>query len=143
MRVIFDTNIWISRQPNQLPSNLFMSVVVIQELLAGAIDKSNVKKWEASCRAHEKEGTLLIPTSEDWVEAGNIQRKLQQRRKFQARGQAPKLQPNEAQRITRDVLIARTAKRANAAVVTDNVKDFELIRKYCRVKVISGDEYFS
>lgn len=43
----------------------------------------------------------------------------------------------------RDVLIARTARRAGAAVVTDNVKDFHRINRFCRVKIISGDEYFS
>jgi hypothetical protein len=36
------------------------------------------------------------------------------------------------------VLIARTAKRENVTVVTDNTGDFEKIRNYCAVQIMSG-----
>jgi hypothetical protein len=45
-------------------------------------------------------------------------------------------------RITYDVLIARTAKRLGVTVVTDNIKDFEAIQRFCHVRLISGDDYF-
>jgi predicted nucleic acid-binding protein len=36
--IVFDTNIWIAYQPQTLPRSLHMSVVVLQERLAGAAD---------------------------------------------------------------------------------------------------------
>lgn len=59
-----------------------------------------------------------------------------------AGGLTPKLAAAEKQRIIRDVLIARTAKRAGALLVTDNLGDFKTIRRFCAVRVISGKNYF-
>jgi predicted nucleic acid-binding protein len=42
----------------------------------------------------------------------------------------------------RDVLIARSARRVNAAVVTYNRGDFEKIRRFCRVRVVEPAEIF-
>lgn len=140
--IIFDTSVWIARQPKRLPANLLMSAVVIQELTAGAIDKSNVRRWESSYKLHEKERTLLVPTGEDWYQAGKILNALLRGLKSQSQGLTPKLHPDDKQRMIRDVLIARTAQRAGAIVVTDNVKDFARIRRFCKVKVKSGDAYF-
>jgi len=42
----------------------------------------------------------------------------------------------------RDTMIASTVKRANAVLVTDNIKDFERIRSFCDVKIINGSDYF-
>ena len=41
------------------------------------------------------------------------------------------------------VLIARSAKRAGATLVTDNLKDFNAIRRFCPVRVKSGKDFFS
>lgn len=54
-----------------------------------------------------------------------------------------KISVAERYRIINDVLIARTAKRAGVTVVADNVNDFEKIRNFCDVKLISGSIYFS
>ncbi len=143
MRVIFDTSVMISRQPDDFPVSLLMSAVVIQEMTAGATDKSNLKKWETTWRLFEKEDRLLVPDGEDWYQAGKILNSLLRGLKSQSQGLTPKLHPDDKQRIIRDVLIARTARRAGAAIVTDNVKDFQQINRFCRVKIISGDEYFS
>jgi hypothetical protein len=43
-----------------------MSVVIIRELTVGAGDKSEVQFWEPAWQAHEKAGTLLVPTGEDY-----------------------------------------------------------------------------
>lgn len=42
----------------------------------------------------------------------------------------------ELQRLVRDVLIARSARRVNAAVVTYNASDFEKIRRFCSVRLV-------
>lgn len=70
--VTFDTSVFIAYKPAELPAGFRMSTVVIQELTAGAIDKSEVQYWNASRIAHEKAGTLLVPTGEDWWIAGKV-----------------------------------------------------------------------
>ena len=52
------------------------------------------------------------------------------------------LSPDETRRLIRDVLIARTAKRANATLITKNVRDFEKIKRFCNVKLINAQDYF-
>ena len=120
-----------------------MSVVVLQELLAGAPDATTLKKLEASRKSYEKEGKLLVPTAEDWTLAGRALNAMLRGLKSKSRGRTPKLPDQEKQRIVRDVLIARTVKRASALLVTDNLKDFEAISKYCRLRLMSGKDFFS
>ena len=62
--------------------------------------------------------------------------------KARARGRTPRLPDTEKHRIISDVLIAVTARRARALVVTDNVKDFERIRSYCDVRIMRGADFF-
>ena len=142
MRIVFDTSVWIAYQPATLPPNFLMSAVVLQEMTAGAVDKANLKKWETTWRLFEKEGRLLVPTGEDWFLAGKILNALLRGLKSSTKGFTPKMHPDDKQRIIRDVLIARTAHRAGATIVTDNIADFEMIRRFCRVKIVSGGEYF-
>ncbi|HWQ35681.1 MAG TPA: type II toxin-antitoxin system VapC family toxin [Blastocatellia bacterium] len=142
-RVVYDTSIFISYKPATFPAGFLMSAVVLQELTAGANDKSDVQKWGASRRAHEKAGTLLVPNGEDWWPAGKILNALLRGLKSQSGGQTPKLPYQEKQRIIRDVLIARTVHRAGALLVTNNLDDFRKIRRFCSVRISAGKEFFS
>jgi predicted nucleic acid-binding protein len=54
----------------------------------------------------------------------------------------PRLPAAEKQRIIRDVLVARTSRRAGALLVTDNLKDFKLIARFCAVRTMTGTKYF-
>ena len=140
--VTFDTSVFIAHKPVELPAGFRMSAVVIQEMTAGAIDKSEVQYWNASRIAHEKAGTLLVPTGEDWWYAGKVINALLRGLKSKARGKTPKLHPDEKSRIIRDVLIARTSRRANALLVTDNIRHFDMIKLFCNVRIISSKDYF-
>ena len=140
--ITYDTSVFIAYKPAALPAGFRMSAVVIQELTAGAVDKSEVQRWQAAMRAHEKEGTLLVPTGEDWWLAGKVLNSLLRGLKSKAGGLTPRVSKAEQQRIIRDVLIARTARRAGALVVTDNLSDFEKIRYFCAVRLRSGAEHF-
>lgn len=140
--ITYDTSIFIAYKPAALPAGFRMSAVVIQELTAGAVDKSEVQRWQAAMRAHEKEGTLLVPTGEDWWLAGKVLNSLPRGLKSRAGGLTPRVPKAEQQRIIRDVLIARTARRAGALVVTDNLSDFEKISHFCAVRLRSGAEHF-
>lgn len=141
-KVTYDTSVFIAYKPAELPAGFLMSAVVIQELTAGATDKSEIQRWDASRRAHEKEGTLLVPTGEDWWLAGKVLNSLLRGLKSKRSGLTPRLPAAEKQRIIRDVLIARTARRASALLVTDNVRDFRMIGRFCAVRTITGSRYF-
>ncbi|MGG6280330.1 type II toxin-antitoxin system VapC family toxin [Leptolyngbya sp. AN03gr2] len=138
----FDTNIFISRKRVELPKGFYLSVVVLQELVVGAEDDAEVKIFNAVLKEYEKLGRLLVPTVEDWWLAGKVINSLQRGLKSQRGGLTPRMSADQKYRITHDVLIARTAKRAGVSVVTDNLRDFETIQRFCNVRLISGDEYF-
>ncbi len=139
--ITFDTCIFITYQPLYLPKGFRLTAVVLQELTAGANDDKEVKYWNEVRRARKKDGTLLVPNDEDWWLAGKVLNSLQRALRGSNQGKIPKSDSVTIQRITRDVLIARTAKRAGAILVTDNTKDFELIKNFCNVKAISGKEF--
>src|SRR5205085_4075625 len=120
-----------------------MSAVVIQELAAGAADKSDLQELDGLRRDYEKQGRLLVPTGEDWWLAGKVLNSLLRGLKSKRGGLTPKLPVSEKQRIIRDVLIARTARRAGAMLVTDNVSDFKLIARFCAVRTLTGRRYFA
>jgi len=138
----FDTCIFIKYQPSDLPEGFRLTAVVLQELTAGADDDKEVKYWNEVRRARERDETLLVPNGEDWWMAGKVLNSLQRALRGGNQGKIPKSDAATIQRITRDVLIARIAKRVGAVLVTDNTKDFELIRNFCNVKIISGKEFF-
>ena len=115
---------------------------MIQELIAGAADASVVKHWITVARQAEKAKRLLVPTVQDWIEAGKILNNLLRGLKSKNKGKTPKLPGKETQQIIRDVLIARCVKRAGETLVTDNLKDFKMIERFCEVKIRSGGEFF-
>lgn len=140
--ITYDTNVFINRKPAYFPAGFVMSAVVMQELAAGAIDDSELKQLQAAHRAYAKENRLLVPTGDDWWQAGKVLNSLLRGLKSKRGGLTPKLPDSEKHRIISDVLIAVTARRAKAAVITDNLKDFEKIRRYCNVTVISASDFF-
>ncbi|HEX7332349.1 MAG TPA: PIN domain-containing protein [Pyrinomonadaceae bacterium] len=142
-KVTYDANIYIKYKPRSFPHGVYLSAVVLQELVAGASDSSAIKEFGRLRQEYRKADKLLVPNEEDWWHAGLVINALQRGRRSKKTGRIPKISVAERYRIINDVLIARTAKRAGVIVVTDNVSDFEKIRNFCDVKVISGSEYFS
>jgi predicted nucleic acid-binding protein len=144
MAVVFDTSIFIAYKPSiDIHSSSYqLSAVVIQELMAGARDSSELKFWEAIAREFWKQDRLLIPTYEDWLLAGRVLNSLLRGLKSKRDGKTPKLHPDDKQRIIRDVLIARTVRRVSGLLVTDNLDDFKRIKKFCDVRLQSGKAFF-
>lgn len=138
----FDSCIFITYQPSNLPKGFRLTAVVLQELTAGANDDTEVKYWNSVRQAREQDGTLLVPTGEDWWMAGKVLNSLLRGLKSESQGKTPKLPAAEKQRIIRDVLIARLAKRANALLITDNIADFEKIKRFCNVRTQTGKDFF-
>jgi len=141
-KVTYDANIFINYKSQPLPSSFYLSVVVLQELVAGASDASAIKELARSRHEYRTANRLLVPTEEDWWHVGLALNSLQRGRRSKKTGKIPRISVAERSRIINDVLIARTAKRAGVMVVTDNVNDFKKIRNFCDVKVISGSKYF-
>lgn len=137
----YDTNVLIRYRPATLPAGFFMSAVVVQELVAGVNDAEEVEKFERLWRRYEREGRLLVPTGEDWWLAGKVLRALRRGARSHKSGRVPAISKEEQQRILRDVLIARTAKRVNAVVITENVADFRKIKHFCDVRIGTPDEF--
>ena len=102
-----------------------------------------MKRWAATQRAFEEEGRLIVPTAADWLLASKVLYWLMQKRKKRAGGKSPPLKTGASQRMALDALIAVSARRHRAAVVTVNWSDFEAIRYYCDVKVIKTSDYFN
>lgn len=141
MRRVFDACVFIAYKPKLTPGS-FLSVVVVQEMMAGAKDRSELREWEAAAQRFEQDGRLLIPTKEDWLLAGRVLHSLLHGLRSKRTGHLPKLHPGEKQRIIRDVLIARSVRRVHGVLITDNLADFERIKPYCNVSIQSGREFF-
>jgi predicted nucleic acid-binding protein len=91
------------------------SAVVLSELRRGARNRQ-AERTVAELRrlAHQ----VWQPTSEDWWEAGQLIRVV---------GDANDWDPGKRRDFQNDALIALTARRHGAAVVTANRADFELL----------------
>src|SRR6266700_5533107 len=111
----YDTNVFIRERPAYFPAGFFMSAVVIQELAAGARDNSRLKELHAAQKRYEKEGRLLVPDGEDWWFAGKILNSITRRLKSKRSERTKGMSQAEQQRVLRDVLIARTARREQLA----------------------------
>jgi predicted nucleic acid-binding protein len=132
-RAVYDTNVIIRHQLADVPG--YVSAVVLQELTAGAQDTADLRRLEAMRAAAEDDGVLLTPDGEDWYQAGKVLNSLYRGLRSHRGGHAPAISKDEQHRLLRDVLIARSAKRINAPVVTYNRADFEKIRRFCNVRL--------
>jgi len=123
--VIFDTSVFIdhlrtnrySVQFQELNALVRNSSVVLAELLRGATKDAE----KAFVNLLAKNHPILTPTSQNWLDSGEILLKINKRKGFL---------PEKLRDLHFDVLIALTARSYGAAVVTSNKADFELIREY-------------
>lgn len=141
-KITYDSDVFMRIKPEKLPQGFYMSAVVIEELAAGAQDGSELRELSSARKRYEEADHLLIPTGEDWYEAGKVIYAFQQGNKSKKTGDKPKMSPDVRCRMINDVLIARTAKREGVEVVTYNMRHFEQIKRYCAVKLINAADYF-
>jgi predicted nucleic acid-binding protein len=100
------------------------SAVVLSELRRGARTREARRLVEALYRLA---AVRWEPTVEDWWEAGRLIRKV---------GDAQAWDRNKRRDFQNDALIALTARRHGATVVTANRTDFELLSKEVGVSVL-------
>jgi len=141
----YDTSVIISRRPVPLPrpaGNFLLSAVVLMELMASATDDSQRKIYEQLLRGYQNEGSLIIPNEDDWLLASKVLYWLTQSRRRTAKGGLRRLDPGVSQRLALDALLAASARRCKAAVVTENWKDFKSIQRFCNVQIVKAAEFF-
>ena len=136
VKVIFDTSIYIPfiNQGIAYPTtelNIgkpipYMSAVVIEELYAGAFDNISVKLLDKIYTTFEDLDRLVVPDASDWQKTGKVVAKLGKKYGFEEKFLS---------KITNDVLIALSARRIGAIVVTNNTKDFLKIKEFVDFKI--------
>ena len=140
----YDTSVIVSRKLSfhEMPRNFVMSAVVMMELMSSAADSSHRKSYERFFRQFEEDNLLIVPTVEDWLLAAKIIFLLTQDRRREGRGKPKRLPPGASQRLALDVLIAVSARRWKAQVVTENWADFKAIQRYCNATIIKAAQFF-
>lgn len=138
---LFDTNVLISgaySSEMKYVTRFFLSAIVVQELLAGRNEQVH-RMILRTANELERRSLLLIPSKEDWYEVGNCLRKLS----IASEGAGRKLTKEYLSSLVRDALIARSAIRADAVVVTSNTTDFDRIKSVFRSLVhVTPAEFF-
>lgn len=135
--ILFDTSVYISslrkgdesvlslrraaRLGSQKTQPLWLSIVVLEELLVGAIDSKARKEFLRLEREFRSVGRLLIPDRSDWILAGQILSKLGSKYGFELVGRA---------RMINDALIVTSAARSGLIVLTGNPSDYQRIAEF-------------
>lgn len=123
--IVFDTSIFIDdlrtgchhQRINSLTGLVRTSSVVLAELWRGAT-KSTEHEF---LRKLERNHPILTPTEKNWLESGQLLRKMHAEKGFT---------PDKLRTLHFDVLIALTARSYGAKLITSNRVDFEIIYYY-------------
>lgn len=143
MNVVLDSNIYIARPNLLFHPRIFLSSIVLTELLSGAQDSTRIKELKMWQKMAIRFDRFIVPDAEDWLQAGLTLQRLSQASKRENFGSTPKSSPEERGRLFNDCLLAVSCRRAGVVVVSDNAKDFERLSAACRVKWQSGDDFFA
>lgn len=141
----YDTSVIISRKQASLlgrSGSFLMSAVVLMELTASARDDSQRKLYEQLFRQYQKDNSLIVPNEDDWLLASKILSWLTESRRRSVKGKLKRLPRGTSQRMALDVLIAVSARRWKATVVTDDWDDFKLIQRYCNTRIVKASDFF-
>ena len=119
----YDTSVLISRRltdSSAMPHGFLMSAVVQLELMANAQDESRRKFHEQAFHRYRKADLLIVPNVDDRLLASTILYLLTHDRKRAHKGKLKRLPPGASKRLALDVLIAVSARRWKAQIVTEN-----------------------
>ena len=135
--ILFDTSVYISalrsgdssvlsarrasRSGETRPRPLWLSVVVLEELLVGAIDRLAKKLLSQMERDFERAGRLLVPLQSDWTASGQALALIGEKHGYEEVGRG---------RMTNDALIAMSASRNGIVVLTINDGDYRKIAEF-------------
>ncbi|HEU4871001.1 MAG TPA: hypothetical protein VFT08_09150 [Pyrinomonadaceae bacterium] len=141
----YDTSVCISRNLTDfqnMPANFLLSAVVMMELMAGDPNESRRKFFAEVYRQFQKDNLIIVPNADDWLLAANVLHLLTHARRRLQKGKLQRLPPGASQRLALDVLIAVSARRWKAQVVTENWADFKSIQRYCNTTIVRAATFF-
>jgi predicted nucleic acid-binding protein len=135
--VVFDTNVYVTalRQGVTGPAfarirerapRTFLASVVSAELRAGATDQTGKLAVRELVDQFDRLGRVVTPDARSWNLVGDILGDIRRRE--------PGLRAKTAS-LWNDALIALSARQIGASVVTDNARDFELLRRSVRFEL--------
>jgi predicted nucleic acid-binding protein len=138
--VMLDANIYTNQTykgPASRIPTLCVSSVVVQELMVIAAKEQRealIRGFREKLKS--KEG--VVPDAEDWLEVGKCLARL-----FSGESGIGKLSKEEVSTLVKDALIARTAIRMEATLITSNTNDFAKIKSVFKSLVFkSPSEFF-
>jgi|ERR1700686_3611055 predicted nucleic acid-binding protein len=99
---------------------LWLSAVVLEELYAGASGRV-LHSLERMEREFDRMNRILVPNLGDWTEAGRVLARLAGKYGYEKIGQG---------RLANDALIAMSAARMGARVITVNERDFRKLAEF-------------
>ena len=99
---------------------LWLSAVVLEELYAGASGRVR-HSLERMEREFDRMKRILVPNLGDWTEAGRVLARLAAKYGYEKIGQG---------RLANDALIAMSAARMGATVITANERDFARLAEF-------------
>ena len=133
MKYILDTNVYLFAINSEAGEEFFthrffplifctyIASVVIEELYAGALGVQAVQLVEHYVRALERTKRIVVPTFQDWKDAGKLVARLTTKEPGRK---------SKVQQMLNDILIVFCARQIGATVCTFNREDFALIRRY-------------
>jgi predicted nucleic acid-binding protein len=140
MDPLFDTSVVVGFR---LPPPKYLSSVVLQELTAASADEKSVRIWESVKTKAWKQGRLLTPDFDDWWIAGKtLNAILRNEKRLSKKKLTPRHANDFIHSIVRDILIARTAQMHDLLLVTENVADFKMIRRYLAFHWTAAADFF-
>ena len=141
----YDTSVCISRNLTdfqKMPQDFRLSAVVMMELMAGEHNESRRKFFGEIFRQYQSKNLIIVPNADDWLLAAKVLHLLTHARRRLQKGRLQRLPPGASQRLALDVLIAVSARRWKAQVVTENWSDFKAIQRYCDTTIIRAVNFF-
>jgi predicted nucleic acid-binding protein len=135
--MVFDTNIYVAALREGLSGDAFgrleeasprtvLASVVSAELRAGAVDDAGRRAVIELVKRFERLGRVVVPTAGSWNDAGDLLAKIARREpgfRTKVRG------------LWNDALIALSVRQIGATLVTENLHDFALLRRYVRFEL--------
>lgn len=132
--LVFDTTVYIAairsgrvglaaRALETERRRTYLASVVSAELRAGATTRTSMRAVrEFTMWAHDVR-RVVAPSADSWDRAGDVLARIGIRE--------PRLR-TKVPGLWKDLLVALSARQIGATVVTDNVDDFEILRRYVR-----------
>jgi predicted nucleic acid-binding protein len=121
LRIFHDRTFALAAEPTlrRIAPRLYLSSVVRAELTQGARGDAGRRLVSRLARSLERTGLVIAPAHDDWVLASTIQSKIWDRSAAL-----------RTKRLLHDLLIACTARRVGACVITEDEDDFRIVGEW-------------